>query len=108
MVIEKILELKSEINCRAEHGAEGEAHLRYIEKELEEILPEVELIKKKCKDQHKEITSRGQKIERLSHGLDGLSERNRDIAAQIKALEATNGILETLLQVVQFVNCRPF
>ena len=37
-LLEDLLNLKNEINCRREHGAEGAAHLAYIEKKLSEII----------------------------------------------------------------------
>ncbi len=40
--IERRLELLlNEINCRREHGADGEEHLLYIEIELKEIIKHV-------------------------------------------------------------------
>ena len=36
-ISEAVLDLKSEVNCRRAHGADGAEHLLYIEKRLDEI-----------------------------------------------------------------------
>ena len=35
---EEILKLKSEVNCRVEHGAESNGHLEYVQERLDAIL----------------------------------------------------------------------
>lgn len=37
-----ILDLRSEVNCRHEHGADGAAHLRYVEGKLSEIVRKID------------------------------------------------------------------
>ena len=37
-----IRNLKSEVNCRIQHGAESGGHLEYVEKQLESIIGEME------------------------------------------------------------------
>ena len=37
-----LLQLKIECNCRVEHGAEGAAHLTFVEGELEKIIEMVD------------------------------------------------------------------
>lgn len=37
-VFQRLRQLKNEVNCRVEHGADGSKHLRYIEEELASIL----------------------------------------------------------------------
>lgn len=35
---EAVLRLRTEVNCRVEHGAESGGHLEYVQKELDAIL----------------------------------------------------------------------
>jgi hypothetical protein len=53
-MIQQLIDLKNEVNCRREHGAEGAEHLLYIENKLSEIikhgLSQLEVIKEKIRE----------------------------------------------------------
>ena len=38
-LVEEIRKLRTEVNCRIEHGAESGGHLEYVQSRLDDLLP---------------------------------------------------------------------
>jgi len=119
---QRMKNLKLEVNCRREHGAEGEGHLLYIETQLGYIMknmnkvPEIlsslegqaclderdqriKELEARCDALHSEVGNRGDKLNKLRDGIAGLSVANGYLTEEKRALQHQLFLKEEALRI---------